>query len=502
MPPLGFAGAAMLLVLVLASCGLPLFGGHEDRNVDVASEPTVLVFADPAKVAGLSVATISSGTAKPHVHVSYPTLADAPALNRRLKDELAAKARRFTEKTQVREGQPVLEYNVDWDLTAAAGDAVAVRLRESRFTGRTWVDSYRTLWYDRKGQKVVDSTSLIGDIEQLSATVRGHLPENSPVHAQNVVVDPELFDSLNFNAKGDLVVEFDGQESSPGSVGRVAVAIPRKEADGLLTPFGRVARAAVAATVTRPLSKTMDDNPLAVSTMNGSVNCAVANCVALTFQGGPGPHTERLLKTLSARGARATFFMVGTNAMATPGVLRRMREQGDLVANQTWTHRDLTLLSGSMMYDQLRRSQHAIGVASGQTPSLLMAPYGAADARVADAAREFGLSIVRGDVDAGDVTGADPKEVAKRVVADTRRGSVIVMRDIDQVTADALPRVLDELGGRGFVFVTVPELYGTAQMTPGRTYSAPIVPTTAGSTAGSPGSQAAPSVGSTSPQVP
>jgi hypothetical protein len=76
------------------------------------------------------------------------------------------------------------------------------------------------------------------------------------------------------------------------------------------------------------------------------------------------------------------------------------------------------------------------------------------------------------------------------------------MRDIDQVTADALPQVLDELGRRGFVFVTVPELYGTAQLTPGRTYSAPIVPAAAMSTAGPPSPQAAPSGGPTRPQVP
>ncbi|WP_084517720.1 polysaccharide deacetylase family protein [Microtetraspora niveoalba] len=489
MPPLGLTGAVALLVVALASCGLPLFDGHKDRNVDVESEPTVLTFADPAKVAGLSVATISSGTAKPHVHVSYPTLADAPALNKRLKEELEAKARRFTEKTAPREGQPVPEYNVDWELTAASRDAVGVRLRESRFTGRTWVDSYRTLWYDRGGEKVVDSTSLVANIKQLSAAVRKHLPGNSPVHAQSVIVDPDLFDSLNFNARGDLVVEFDGQESTPGSVGRVAVAIPRKEADRLLTPFGRQVRTAVSDTATRPLSETMDDNPAAVSVKNGSVDCAVARCVALAFQGGPGPYTERLLSALSARGARATFFMVGSHAAATPGVLRLMREQGDLVANQTWAHRDLTLLSTSMVYDQIRRAQHVIGMASGQSPSLLMAPYGATDGRVADVARGLGLSIVRGDVDAGDVDGADPKAVAERVVSAARRGSVIVMRDVGEVAAAALPRVLDELSGRGFVFVTVPELYGSARMTPGRVYSSPIVPSGVVSTDGSPSRQ-------------
>ncbi|GLW99554.1 hypothetical protein Misp02_36410 [Microtetraspora sp. NBRC 16547] len=445
----------------------------------------MLTFADPAEVAGLSVATISSGTAKPHMHVSYPTLSDAPALNKRLKDELSEKARRFSEKTANQEGLSNLEYNVDWQLTAASPDAVGVRLRESRYTGRIWVDSYRTLWYDRRGEKVVDSTSLVSNIQQLSATVRRHLPSDAPVHAESVVVDPELYDSLNFNTRGDLVVEFDGQESSPGSTGRVAVAIPRKEADELLTTFGREVRTAVAETATRPLSVKLDDNPVAVSSLNGTVDCAVAKCVALAFQGGPGPYTDRLLAALSAHGARATFFMVGSNAAAAPGVLRQMRDQGDLVANQTWAHRDLTLLPTSGIYDQIRRAQHAIGVATGQHPSLLLPPYGATDARVADVAGELGLSIVRGTVDAGDVPGATPEEIVQRVVDGTERGSIILMRDTDQITADALPQVLEELGKRGFVFVTVPELSGSGQMTPGLTYSSPIVPSGVAPTGGS-----------------
>ncbi len=484
MPPLGFVGVITLLIIAVTSCGLPLLGGGRDKGIDVASEPTVLTFADPAKIAGLSVATISSGTAKPHVHVSYPTLSDAPALNKRLKEELSAKARRFSEKTANREGLRTPEYNVDWELTAASRDAVGVRLRESRFTGRTWVDSYRTLWYDRRGEKVVDSTSLVSNIKELSTLVRKHLPSTAPVHAESVVVDPDLFDSLNFNTRGDLVVEFDGQESSPGSTGRVAVAIPRKEADRLLTTFGRQVRTAVAETTTRPLSATLDHNPTAVSELNGTVDCAVAHCVALAFQGGPGPYTERLLSALSTHGARATFFMVGSNAAAMPGLLHRMREQGDLVANQTWTHRDLTLLSTTVIYDQIRRAQHAIGVGSGQTPALLLPPYGATDARVADVARELGLAIVQGNVDAGDVAGATPEAVVKRVLADARRGSIILMRDMDQVTADALPQVLDKLRERGFVFVTVPELYGSGRMMPGLTYSSPIVPTGVAPTGG------------------
>ena len=39
---------------------------------------------------------------------------------------------------------------------------------------------------------------------------------------------------------------------------------------------------------------------------------------------------------------------------------------------------------------------------------------------------------------------------------------------------EAVPLILRELRDRGYVFVTVPELYGTLPMQPGRTYESAV----------------------------
>ena len=73
----------------------------------------------------------------------------------------------------------------------------------------------------------------------------------------------------------------------------------------------------------------------------GGVDCSVDKCVALTYDDGPGPHTEKLLKHLKDGGAKATFFMVGQMANARPGVVKKVAAQGHQIANHTWAHKNL-----------------------------------------------------------------------------------------------------------------------------------------------------------------
>ncbi len=49
-----------------------------------------------------------------------------------------------------------------------------------------------------------------------------------------------------------------------------------------------------------------------------AVNCAEVKCVALTFDDGPGPYTDRLLKILQDTDSKATFFLIGNKVAANP----------------------------------------------------------------------------------------------------------------------------------------------------------------------------------------
>ncbi|MFI7438377.1 polysaccharide deacetylase family protein [Nonomuraea indica] len=205
------------------------------------------------------------------------------------------------------------------------------------------------------------------------------------------------------------------------------------------------------------------------------VDCAVAKCVALTFNDGPGPETPRLLDMLRDLGARATFFVVGANATADPWLLGRMAGEGHEIGNHSWTHRDLSQLSASKVLDSLGRTQDLIAVHAGRKPVLARAPYGAVSEEVRDAAHRLGLTLVGWDVNTvapTETTGVSAtgrptaETIARRAVAGARDGAVIQLHDTSGAAVDATPAIVGALRGKGYALVTVAELYGDSGSRP------------------------------------
>src|SRR5690242_13664180 len=61
--------------------------------------------------------------------------------------------------------------------------------------------------------------------------------------------------------------------------------------------------------------------------------------VVLTFDDGPlPPYSNRILETLAAECAKATFFMVGRQARAFPDLVRRAHGAGHTIATHTENH--------------------------------------------------------------------------------------------------------------------------------------------------------------------
>ncbi|MBB4939086.1 peptidoglycan/xylan/chitin deacetylase (PgdA/CDA1 family) [Streptosporangium album] len=443
-------------------------------------------YVDPSRVHGLSVQELDGDEhSARRVHAVYPSVADAPLLTEKLRRTVAAHLDRFDKASAADTSRPHSEFNVDWQLAAASDQVIGVRLRIGELLPTGWSEERTTVWYDRVNRRALDSDALLKNgaaLAELSRLVKGRLGEwGSRVSPHAVGTDPKTFDSLSFNPRGELVVEFDDSQVTGGSLGRVAVAIPASEAGPLLSATGLRAQQAAAATPETPPAmgstesleslKAADTTKLpAQSSKAGSVDCAKAKCLALTYDDGPGPDTGRLLDILAQKGARATFFTVGTNAMAHPELLRRMRQEGHLVANHTWSHRDLTALPINKIADQLKRGQCTVTQAIWQVPTLMRPPYGASDAKVAAVARGLGLSVVRWNVDAEDLRTSDPGTIADRIVSSARPGAIVLMHDVHGATVDATPEILRRLQAKGYTLVTVPELYGSRGMQPGKTY--------------------------------
>ncbi|WP_239643876.1 polysaccharide deacetylase family protein [Nocardiopsis kunsanensis] len=197
-------------------------------------------------------------------------------------------------------------------------------------------------------------------------------------------------------------------------------------------------------------------------------DCSVDRCIALTFDDGPGEHTGRLLDTLDAHGARATFYVLGSKVTDAPGTVERMADEGHEVGNHTWDHPDLTELSQEEIRSELGRTDKAIAAATGSRPKTVRPPYGALDGTVRESVTQ---PLLLWDVDTLDWQSLDADAVTDAAVEGATEGSVVLFHDIHESTVEAIPHVLRELSAQGYTFVTVGELFDAQDMEPGSAYS-------------------------------
>lgn len=186
------------------------------------------------------------------------------------------------------------------------------------------------------------------------------------------------------------------------------------------------------------------------------VDCDQAKCVALTFDDGPGRHTERLLDHLAAADTPATFYMLGQNAQKYPQTLRRMVVEGHQLGSHTHDHKALTSLSSSQITHEIDTAAAIIKDLSGIYPNTVRPPYGAHNTQV-DALID--APLVLWDVDTLDWKHRDPAKVASIAMQEVRDGSIILMHDIHESTVKAVPELVKQLKRQGYTPVTVDELF-------------------------------------------
>ncbi|WP_247716820.1 polysaccharide deacetylase family protein [Gymnodinialimonas ceratoperidinii] len=184
--------------------------------------------------------------------------------------------------------------------------------------------------------------------------------------------------------------------------------------------------------------------------------------LAITFDDGPHPyHTPHLLDILAERGIRATFFVIGRNAVRYPLILQRMLAEGHEIGNHSWSHPDLHGHSDASVLSQIDRTNQAVVDAVGRPPVLMRPPYGNLYNRHRMLLFETrGMPTVLWSVDPLDWQHPGSAVVTQRIVGRCHRGAVILAHDIHRSTVRAMPATLSGIGERGYRFVTMSELIG------------------------------------------
>ncbi|MDJ0332277.1 polysaccharide deacetylase family protein [Planococcus sp. S3-L1] len=178
--------------------------------------------------------------------------------------------------------------------------------------------------------------------------------------------------------------------------------------------------------------------------------------VALTFDDGPNPKTTvQILEILNKYDAKATFFMLGNRVQAYPEIAKQVREEGHEISNHSWNHPDLTKLSTEKVQREIQDTNTIIEMVTGEKSTSFRPPYGAVNAAVR---QQTNLPIVLWDVDTLDWQDRDAHQLLVNVKRDVKGGSIILMHDIHQSTADGLDAVLAYLQSEDYTFVKASDL--------------------------------------------
>lgn len=188
-----------------------------------------------------------------------------------------------------------------------------------------------------------------------------------------------------------------------------------------------------------------------------TAQAAGGKLIAITYDDGPGPYTQRLLDGLKARGVKATFFMLGQRAQSYPSTVARVYQEGHQVANHSYSHPELTSLSGSGIKNEIQTTNSFLDKGCGKgTSYLVRPPYGSMNHYTAQL---VGAPLILWSVDPQDWLYRNAETVKNRIVSASFDGAIVLVHDIHSTTVDGSLAAIDWLKAQGYEFVTVNELF-------------------------------------------
>ena len=446
-----------LILLFLAGLfGIYFLNQSHSRQTTAPSDEKYY-FAD-SKYSGIRSKFVTRDNKREKVSIEYP-ITENEKINRLISESIDKIDRDFQNTVLLATvfDKPMTE-TISYQVTYNTSEALSIVVNIKQDMNGAHPASMTQFWtFDKKSGEVVGLADFIEQSDEAAEAIISAAKDNiSQIIKQRQQPEIDLNEIINKEALSNFIITNNGN----------SLAWPLGQASLLPSSYGEL-------TITVPISSVSKylQNPTARKFANipkpaekpkpapAAPTPTVANkTIALTFDDGPGPYTEKLLDILDKYDAKATFFLIGSKVSAHANTLRRMQSRGHQLGNHSWSHPELPKLSVDQIAGEIDRTNEAIRQATGVKPSILRPPYGAVNGVVLEQLRLRNMSSILWSVDTRDWADRNSQIVCSRAVAGARPGAVILMHDIHQTSVNAVPCILSSLKQQGYSFVTIQRL--------------------------------------------
>ncbi len=208
-----------------------------------------------------------------------------------------------------------------------------------------------------------------------------------------------------------------------------------------------------------------------------------AKKIALTFDDGPGPHTDQYIALLDRYHVKATFFMLAEQVKYRPQVAKQTQEKGHEVACHTYNHLNYLQIyranekkypntsegkakaateSRQALVADMKKSREITEKATGVKLRLLRMPHGVDRPWVKEAARESGFILVNWTFGQDWLTSPEPV-LEKGYLKALKPGAIFLLHDGGNKREKSLQiteALIKEAQAKGYEIVLLSDLLG------------------------------------------
>ncbi|MBO5452571.1 MAG: polysaccharide deacetylase family protein [Clostridia bacterium] len=186
--------------------------------------------------------------------------------------------------------------------------------------------------------------------------------------------------------------------------------------------------------------------------------------IYLTFDAGyENGATEQILDALKKHNAKAAFFLVGNYIEKNPELVKRMCNEGHIVANHTYSHPDMSKISSQEKFkEELTRLEDLYKQTTGQEmPKYYRPPQGKFSEENLKMASEMGYKTFFWSlayVDWLDKQQPTKDEAFSKLLTRIHPGAVVLLHSTSRTNGEILDELLSRWEEMGYTFRSINEI--------------------------------------------